>query len=302
MRGRATAGARRGWQARRSRPAPPTRSPRCWGRGDPGPPRAGPKPERSAPPLHPPPRPGPPPSLPFPAAPQSPAGDWKENWKKRAWRTYAQGFSGETFFSFRFSISSGARRVRGLLAPPGPRRGWECAGVGAGAQGWTENGGRLRGTLRTPGPDAPAAGTVGLVLFSAPPPTHPGSPRPAPSRSAYPRAFQSCHSRAKARTRRERQTRGQGSARKGASPESSASSQWVSLRKRRGPLLRCTTDQWWGRATPSEPVAICEMEGFRKSNWETAHIERKLGFTAGGIHSFRFLRLFLTGRSFQAIV
>lgn len=54
-------------------------------------------------------------------------------------------------------------------------------------------------------------------------------------------------------------------------------------------MLRCTTNQWWGKATQSEPVVLCEMEEFRKSNWKTAHIERKVGFTAGGIHSFRFL-------------
>lgn len=192
---------RGGGQTRRPGPAPLTRTPRCWGRGDPRPPGAGQKPERSAPPLHPPPRPGPPPSLPSPAAPQPRAGDWKKNWERRAWRTYAQGFSAETFFSFRFSIlwrSPG----RGPRAPPGLRRGWDCTGVGAGGQGWAEDGWGTSGLSPHPW----TRNRRGLFAWSSSPrrraPTRgAGAPRPTPSPcSAYPRAFQSCHSRAKAGT------------------------------------------------------------------------------------------------------
>lgn len=140
--------------------------------------------------------------------------------------------------------------------------------------------------------------TVCLVLFSAPPRTHPGSRRPAPHALSLlrvpphiPVVPQPGQGRdagcTQTGTRRER--RGQGAAREGASRRSSASSPFVALQKRRGLLLRCTTNKWWGKATPSEPVVSCEMEEFRKSNWKTAHFERKQGFTAGGIHSFRFL-------------
>lgn len=203
---------------------------------------------------------------------------------------------GATWFSLRCSVL-GHSPGRGT-ARPHPA----LTGVGTGARGLGRTRREAAGRIPHPGPGAPAVGTVGLVLVSAPPAPRAFSRLREPPRIPVvpPPGRDGDAGRRQTATRRGRQTRGQAPAREGGVPED-LGQQPVGRppKEQRYPVLRCATNQW-GRATPSE-LGTRDF-GRRTGNLPTLKENGIPAAAAAGTHGFRFLGLSLSGRDFQAIV
>lgn len=160
------------------------------------------------------------------------------------------------------------------------------------------------GAHRAPGTRAPAFGAVCLVLISASPATQgAGAPRPLPA--PHPRAH-SRRSTARPKAGRWLQTDRDAA---GKTHEGAGPSQGRGVPLDFGQQPRGRTPK--GEETPlldvrqtsgGEKCSRVRRRDFGSQPGETAHIERKLGFTAAGINNFRFLSLFLTGKQLEAIV